>query len=397
MEEYEKKLSELLSDTEFEKLELDLKSPNIFSALSISRMEIRHSNFLAWLLEPGGSHGIGDLLLRKFLREIFMTNNEKTEYSYFDVDLFDLRNVEVRREWKKVDLLIIHDDFVVAIENKVGSTDHSNQLSRYKKAVDAAFPDKKRIYVYMTLFGDDPNEELAREDYINYAYSSLCLSIEQIIEVHKESINGKVLSYLKDYITIIRRETMENDKLSTAAGKIYAAHKEALDFIFENIPGIYSELYPLFEARAKDAGWIVLSQAKGHLRFLTPGLDAVIPRGKSDTYTDKVSFLFEINFKWDTKNVLFKTIIAPHLPGYEALSEILSKALDAVEGHKKPRGDKFILHFIEKYPFNIDDVYKMDEEERNAAIGKFWPKIEEIVKKVEPAILKSKDALQQYI
>ena len=30
---------------------------NIFDALRIERMEIRHSNFLAWLLDPNESHG----------------------------------------------------------------------------------------------------------------------------------------------------------------------------------------------------------------------------------------------------------------------------------------------------------------------------------------------------
>jgi hypothetical protein len=397
MQEFKENVSKLLSDTEFEKLELALKSPNIFAALDISRKEIRHSNFLAWLLDPGESHGIGDLLLRKFLRDLCMVDDKKTGYSYFDVDLLDLKNVEVRREWKKIDLLIIHDDFVVAVENKIGSTDHSRQLSRYKATVDTDFSDRKRIYVYMTPEGDDPIEESAQEDYITYAYSSLCPLLEQIIEVHKESINSKVLSYLKDYITIVRRKIMGNDELNDAAGKIYKAHKEALDFIFENKPDIYSELYPLFEAKANDKNWIMVSPAKGYLRFLTPGLDAVIPRGKSNTYSGRESFLFEINFISDSKNVSFKTIIAPYLPGNETISKILSDAMDTVEGHKKPGGDKFILHFIEKYPFDIGTMYSKTEDERKAAIEKFWPQIEKIVEKVEPAILKYADELKKYI
>ena len=280
---YEEQLSKLLSDTEFEKMELMLKLPNIFTALSISRKEIKHSNFLSWILDPNESHGIGELLLRKFLREIFK-NNKNISHSFFDVDLFDLKFVEIRREWKNIDLLIIHSEFVIVLENKIDSEDHSNQLNRYKEIIDTTFQDKDRVYVYMTPFGTDPNDEMASNIYINYSYFSLCVSIEEIIEIYKESLNLKVITYLKDYTTVLRREIMENDELNIIAGKIYNAHKAAIDFIIENKPDIYTELYPFFEFKVKESNWIIGSKTKGYIRFLTKDLNDIIPRGKSDTY-----------------------------------------------------------------------------------------------------------------
>ncbi len=43
------------------------------------------------------------------------------------LDGTDLRGVEVRREWKNIDLLILCREprFAVVIENKVGSQEHS--------------------------------------------------------------------------------------------------------------------------------------------------------------------------------------------------------------------------------------------------------------------------------
>ena len=58
--------SNLLNDVDFDKLDLGLKNPNIFSILRISRNEIRHSNFLCWLLDPNQSHGLGDIFLKRF-------------------------------------------------------------------------------------------------------------------------------------------------------------------------------------------------------------------------------------------------------------------------------------------------------------------------------------------
>ena len=38
---------------------------NNFDVLSITGNEIRHSNFLAWLLDPNETHGLGEYFLKK--------------------------------------------------------------------------------------------------------------------------------------------------------------------------------------------------------------------------------------------------------------------------------------------------------------------------------------------
>ena len=43
---------QILKDEDFDKLDLGLKNPNIFQILKITNKEIRHSNFLSWLLDP---------------------------------------------------------------------------------------------------------------------------------------------------------------------------------------------------------------------------------------------------------------------------------------------------------------------------------------------------------
>lgn len=55
-----------ISDNDVSKLELILDKPNIFHALKIIQQEIRHSNFLAWLLNPKENHGLGNSFLKDF-------------------------------------------------------------------------------------------------------------------------------------------------------------------------------------------------------------------------------------------------------------------------------------------------------------------------------------------
>src|SRR5262245_41185755 len=95
---------------------------NIFDALGIARVEIRHSNFLAFILDPAESHGQGQLFLKAVLMDLLKAAPpELRPLSPIDLDGTDLRGVEVKREWEHIDLLITCKDpgFAVVIENKV--------------------------------------------------------------------------------------------------------------------------------------------------------------------------------------------------------------------------------------------------------------------------------------
>src|SRR4051812_3595847 len=80
---------------------------NIFDALGITRAEIRHSNFLAFILDPAESHGQGQLFLKAILMDVLKeATADKRPLSPIELDGTDLRGVEVRREWQHIDLLI---------------------------------------------------------------------------------------------------------------------------------------------------------------------------------------------------------------------------------------------------------------------------------------------------
>jgi cellobiose-specific phosphotransferase system component IIB len=98
------------------------------------RQEIRHSSFLAFLLNPSASHRMGDIFLKTFLKRLLVEANNAT-VSPIEVDIADLADTEVRREWRNIDILLVSptSQIVCAIENKVDSGEHSDQLQRYRK------------------------------------------------------------------------------------------------------------------------------------------------------------------------------------------------------------------------------------------------------------------------
>lgn len=62
----------LVDNTELEELSAKLAIFNIFGVLRIEEAEIRHSNVMAWLLDPQESHGLGQAFLRRVLSTILL-------------------------------------------------------------------------------------------------------------------------------------------------------------------------------------------------------------------------------------------------------------------------------------------------------------------------------------
>lgn len=384
------KLSAFLRNQLLEELELKLKAPNIFYTLKFESAEIRHSNFLAWLLNPNGNHGLSDLFLKKFLKNTF-SYQELDWMDEFTIDSIELGATEVKREWQHIDILIICTDFVVCIENKIFSREHSNQLTRYRKKVEKYYKGYNCAFVYLTPFGKLPEKKEDRETYSVYSYVDIKNSIKTILDIYSQMLNDKVVIYLEDYLTLIRREIMKEDELIDLVRKIYASHKDALDFIFENKPDRLIEVFPIFERKIGNSGWILGSSSKGYIRFLTSELNKIIPR-KGEGYKNHESFIFELEILPD--RITFKTIVAPGEQEIQKILDIALNTLERLQYYRKPTGKKWLVHFIRKFKFNLEE--NSDEDLEKYLQDKVWKDINPIIQGVEAAILSIRGNLEKY-
>lgn len=370
-----KKLENLLRDERFEKIALALKEPNIFESLKLKNKEIRHSNFLAWLLDPLENHGINEIFLKKVIREIF--NDEKiNNKTIFDADSINYNQVEVRREWKHLDLLVILENEVFVFENKIWHKDGFKQLTRYKRIAEEAFCGKEIFFVYLTPYGIDPIEIKARDTYINYSYHSIAKIIEQILCIYSENLNPRAKIYLEDYNSMLRRNILMSDVVNELSAKLYKNHKEALDFIFENKPDPISELFPYFEKALKKKNWVLGSKSKAYIRFIPSRLEKIIPSNMGNYWPGKEVFLFEFFVSEKTKDFVFKSVISP---GNEEIRKKLHNGLSKSKFYKKNIGKQWIVNNSKKIPFDISLVLN---EEEDFIISK----IDELLKKVEPVV-----------
>jgi hypothetical protein len=379
----------LLKDEDFDKLDLGLKNPNIFQILRISKNEIRHSNFLSWLLDPNESHKLGDIFLKRFLREVF-SSDKFGDIDQVDVEGMDLSKVEIQREWKNIDILIKLENVVVCVENKVLSKEHSNQLKRYKEIIENQFPNHHQTFVYLNPEGDTSEDE--SDTYEPISYEFIVESLDRIISVYGESLNEQVKNYIKDYITIIKRELMGTDKLTELSKKIYQNHKELFDFIIDHKPDVLDGVKSIFEKQIQKRGWILGSPGKNYLRFTTPKVSELtyINQG-SNGWRNKESFLFEFVLNPSKNRMNSKTVISPSDPQYDTsrLSEIFME----IDGFKSPSGKKWLVNYqkLVKFPFSkVDDLSEEEIEfEFNNILDGFSP----IIQLVEDKFTKHREEI----
>lgn len=241
---------------------------NIFDALDIARVEIRHSNFLAFILDPAESHGQGQLFLKAVLMDLLKAAPaDLRPLSPIDLDGTDLRGVDVRREWGHIDLLITchQPPFVIVIENKVESHEHSEQLSRYRATIRDQYPDARPLYVYLTPKADEPSEDA----WVPYSYADIHRVLTRVRMTYHNAIGEDVLVFLDHYLSLIGARFMNDAKIDELCQRIYKNHRHALELIFERVgsptSGVLAEAETVLR---EDPRWHVFYRAANTIDFV---------------------------------------------------------------------------------------------------------------------------------
>ncbi|MBD1914389.1 MULTISPECIES: PD-(D/E)XK nuclease family protein [Cyanophyceae] len=242
----------VVDNEDLERLESLLDQFNIFEAVGMVRQEIRHSHFFAFLLNPSASHRLGDIFLKAFLKRLLIAA-DNAPVSPVDIDISDLADAEVRREWRNIDVLLISpaNQIVCAIENKVDSGEHSNQLQRYRQIVQKEFQNYRHIFVYLTLEGISPYGKNDQQHWLAYSYADVAQLIDDLAKRYQSTIGSEVNILMTHYSSLIRRHFMEESEIAKLCRKIYSQHQEALDLIYEHRPNLESEVFEYLKSLVK--------------------------------------------------------------------------------------------------------------------------------------------------
>lgn len=229
----------VVNNQDLERLEAMLAEFNIFEAVGMTRQEIRHSHFLAFLLDPGQNHGLGDTFLKRWLKNVLI-EAESPPVSPVDIDIADMQQAEVRREWRHIDILIQDpaNNLVCLVENKIFSGEHSDQLDRYYEIVRSEFPGCELIPIFLSPAGEAPSHE----KYVPTSYDTIVKVLEDVCTAYRSVIGSEVALLITHYLTMLRRYIVSDSEIAKLCQKIYRQHQPALDLIFEHRPDLQTDI-----------------------------------------------------------------------------------------------------------------------------------------------------------
>jgi len=223
---------DMFKDARFYTLQSFLTTFNPFEVLKLKEYEIRHSNMIAWLIDPHENHGMDDFILKRLILE-FLENHEIAH----EILLKQKINAEVYREYKidskkLIDLLIVLDEqkIIVLIENKVHSKEHKDQLKSYYEFVERKYPGYCIQAIYLTLSGEDPSDDR----YYPLGYERLIEIITDGMSINNYKINAEQRSFITYYVESVKEILgMKNNDMSMMAKALYTQYREVIDYIIE--------------------------------------------------------------------------------------------------------------------------------------------------------------------
>ena len=270
-----------LHTEQLEELNRRQSEVNIFEILQVENREIRHSNILAWLLNPEESHGLGDSFLRGCIRAVIrnIEDRDDSEKDYILIDsnqndgisndiekdaswwlTANFYKVFVEREREYKDIVITgkgrvsgeddsgKDGFLIAIENKVNAKE--GQI-RGKKQTEVYYEDlmnpgaarkdgthysefKKRMFVFLTPDGDPASDS----HWAVLTYDDIVTALENAVNVRNVPEASEIV--IRNYIQSIRRHIPGDPEIIELCDKMLNDEQgKAIDIILKAKNGKY--------------------------------------------------------------------------------------------------------------------------------------------------------------
>lgn len=236
-----------VNNADLEKLKAYSNRFNPIRVMRAADKELRHSAILGWLFSPNETHGLGDHFLKAFLGEA-LRGMGGMKPSALDVAQADLRDAEVRLEWRNIDIFVLcpRNRWAFIIENKFHSQQYDGQLTTYmdraRETLNAATggngEDAERVVrgIFLTLHDEEPQDS----DYATIQYETICGFLQRFLEPGAYAMATEVRTFLSHYLEILEEEcgmSAQRTEMEILARKLYRDHKKVIDFVIEHGAG----------------------------------------------------------------------------------------------------------------------------------------------------------------
>ena len=308
---------------------------NIFEILKLTNVEIRHSNTLAWLLDPNENHGLGDSFLKAFISKVLHFSN--SDVDLLNIPLHDFYTYQVYREYNHMDIVLMSkkESITIVIENKIWSGESPTQLKKYFENSRLYFPESDYLfYVFLTPDGRDSSYD---DNWIALSYENV---IEALVSSYSElKLRDEVVMIIRSYVDIVRKKIMKvrDDKLVKICNDIYNKHRTALRLIYENahISNSYEIDIALDTLREMNHDGDIIFEDSNRLIFFTKPMNDYLPmlsNNESSWGTDWVYYYW-------LELLDEKMVVHFELGGWNLTEELKVKTNALIEASGKKLGE----------------------------------------------------------
>jgi hypothetical protein len=375
----------VLDNIELDRLEGMLSDFNLFETLNLVNAEIRHSNVLAWLFNPIENHGLGTYFLNMFIKH-FVSENKTTidNFNVFDVEMFNYNDVEIKREWKNIDILIdikeLDKNIIIVIENKITAAEHSDQLSKYREIVEKEFNGYKKLFILLTPESVIPSDDA----WINFNYGTVSELLDNITIYKKDLLSNTILDFIEHYNIILKRYIVGNSEIEKICKQIYKKHKNALDLIFQYKPDLVSDISDLLQTLINANSELIGEPPGGktYTRFTTKKIDEEIPKISEGWLKSKRLLVYEFN-NYDNRLVL-RLYVGPCEKNYrEELFKYFSQKKELFPLTNRPLRNKWNCVYQKEFLKNKDFEEKEYAELESIVRSKWNEFVREHLKEID--------------
>lgn len=315
MQEIESQLKELILDEDFTNLQnLVSEEVNLMEILDVSHRELQHSNFLAWFFNPHESHNLGDFAIKEFIKLYYRENQFQdlglqTKLSVFDFVQLDFDDLEIKREHKNIDLILLSkkNEFCIVIENKIYSTEGKGQLKKYRSWIETEYPNfKYKIYIFLSLFNQEISEE-EQDFYLQLDYTHIVKLIKQATQT--KNLAEKTRFVLEQYLQTLKSMLNQNEEIEIIAQNLYQKYKSAFDLVLKYAEPSQRGLLGnnnLLELIKRESSLKLSSSSNSWIYFIPDFLEEMLPKMKEReivpnnySFTNDYIFLFEFSVRRD--------------------------------------------------------------------------------------------------
>jgi hypothetical protein len=248
----EERLNALLQDPDFLYLIERKNRSNLFAILAASHLELWHSAFIRWLLDPHSSLNLGLFPVKRFLYMLKSIEAETGETNLNGIDLgliedeaeLDLANLVFETEknlgeYGRFDIIGTSGKMRLTIENKVGAKEGQDQTRRYAAYLDKTGNDFD--YDFRVFLRPDDRMKPQHPSFTSVTYQDLCDYVLKPVASHP-AISAENRYLVEQYIANLGKPIKGGGTIMALPNKelclkIYRKYQDVFDEIFLSARG----------------------------------------------------------------------------------------------------------------------------------------------------------------